>query len=372
MKIGDYCYHDNPIGWGSFSKVYKGVHIETNQKVAIKRIHVQKLNKQLHLRLDIEIKIMKSLDHPNIIKFYDVLYSDNKEYIFIILEYCENGDFSKLVNSHKTENENKIKYYMKQLRDGLEYLRNNNIVHRDLKPKNILITNNMDVLKIADFGFAKNVVDDCSLMDTLCGSPLYMAPEILNKKQYNISSDLWSVGVILYEMVYHKYPYGNPLNILDLMHKIESCKIEFPEISISIECMNLLKLLLQVDNNYRITWTEFFNHEWFKMSDITVTPINLNLEDIINPYTNLNLNLNLIKSENSLIFEMDFNDELKESNNNESDESIIYVKSNHSENDYEMVYDIPYVGSLPTEKRSGSPIVNYLSSSMNFIKTFSK
>jgi serine/threonine-protein kinase ULK/ATG1 len=164
--------------------------------------------------------MQKYNNNDNIIKLYDVLYSDKKDYLYMILEYCDCGDLYNFIKNNKLTEE-QIKYYMNQLKNGLQYLRDNNIIHRDIKPKNILLTNNNKILKICDFGFAKSIIDDVSLMETLCGSPLYMAPEIINNKKYNIKSDLWSVGIILYEIIYNKHPLGEPVNILDLMEKIK-------------------------------------------------------------------------------------------------------------------------------------------------------
>ena len=210
-------------------------------------------------------------DHENIIDLYDVLYSESGEYVFIILEYCDCGDLSEFIKNNRL-GEDSIKYYMNQLRNGLKHLRKNNVIHRDLKPKNILLMNNYKTLKIADFGFARTTLDEISLMDTLCGSPLYMAPEMMNNKKYNVQSDLWSIGVILYEMIYRQHPYGKPMNILDLMDRLNNRVIEFPESDVSNECINLLKTLLKTSADGRINWDDFFNHPWFDKEGLLFTP----------------------------------------------------------------------------------------------------
>jgi serine/threonine-protein kinase ULK/ATG1 len=245
IKIGTYIYTKKKyIGSGSFAKVYKGQNIITKQIVAIKVIYKNKLNKQINSKIDLEIKVLKeNNNHNNIVKLIDVLYSDDLKYVYIIMEYCENGDLSTYIKNNKL-NEEQVKYYMIQLKNGLEYLRNNNIIHRDLKPANILLTQNYKILKIADFGLAKNIHDYSELMDTLCGSPLYMAPELINNKKYNLQSDLWSIGIILYEMLYHKHPYGNPQNIIELIDKINNHVIIFDNINLTDDAIKLVKMLL--------------------------------------------------------------------------------------------------------------------------------
>ena len=153
------------------------------------------------------------------------------------------------------------------------YLLDNNILHRDLKPQNILLTNNYD-LKITDFGFARYVDKSKDIViQTLCGTPMYMAPEIMKYKKYDIKSDLWSVGVIMYQMLFGKLPY-NAKNFLDLIKSIDKKPIKIPDfITVSPSCKDLLLKLLQKDPNKRINWNDFFNHHWFNTDET------LNLEN---------------------------------------------------------------------------------------------
>ena len=195
----DYYYYKEPIGYGSFSIIYKGFkvanHNEPQKTVAIKQITKIIDNKYFKN----EISLMKGLDHPNILKFIDVIKS--KGTIYIILEYCNGGDLSKYISSDNTNNNNR---YFSQILSGLEYLYENNILHRDIKPQNILIHNND--IKISDFGFAK-AFEKNELITTFCGSPLYMAPEIIIDREYNLQSDIWSLGVIIYELFTKMHPY---------------------------------------------------------------------------------------------------------------------------------------------------------------------
>ena len=124
VRLGDYIYINKSIGNGSFSKVYKGKNMITNNNVAIKKIKSYKLSNNLKQRLNIEIDLMKKLNHTNIVQLYDILQSNNKKYTFIIMEYCTNNNLHRLIN--KKLNEQQIKYYMIQLRNGLKYMSKNN------------------------------------------------------------------------------------------------------------------------------------------------------------------------------------------------------------------------------------------------------
>ncbi len=263
MQIGDYIYDPKSIGRGSFSTVYRGFHKKSRQKVAIKEIDLRNIKSKSN-RMKSEIGVMQGLDHPNIIKLYDVVYDDSGDTVYLILEYCSNGDLSHFLDK-KPMKEKYVKMYIKQLCSGLKYMIDNNIIHRDLKPQNILISSD-NTLKLTDFGFARHF-DDQGLAETLCGTPLYMAPEIIKFKKYGIKVDLWSLGVIIYEMLFGKLPF-KARNHYELIQKIDNQSIVIPyTIAISDECKDLIHRLLQKDPDRRIGWAEFFNHEWFQAEE---------------------------------------------------------------------------------------------------------
>ena len=164
---------------------------------------------------------------------------------------------------------------MLQLRDALQYLRTKNIVHRDLKPQNILLTSPLHI-KITDFGLARYINLETEtelhtspeyedLFSTYCGSPIYMSPEILNHQQYNSKSDLWSLGVILYELITGVPPFiAN--NLKHLVHRVNTEKINLNKIDrtlITDDCFNLLSNLLNYDSTRRLDWDDFFSNKWF-------------------------------------------------------------------------------------------------------------
>lgn len=272
-KILEYeLYKHKVIGEGSFSTVFLGKYIgpdnqfiKTGTSVAFKIIKTKDMTEKAKNILNDEIKIMEMIKynpHPNIVGCYDILKKDDD--ICIILEYCDSGDLRNILK--KPIREKYAQFYFTQLVNGLKYLEKKNIIHRDIKPKNILLTDNRKLLKIADFGFAK-IASTGTLYDTICGSPLYMAPEIMKKNLYNNQTDLWSIGMILYEMLYGFHPYSNCKSLPELQSNIDNKKIEIPPPNtankdVSHECIDLLKKLLQKDANNRITWNNFFNHSW--------------------------------------------------------------------------------------------------------------
>jgi len=254
-EIGNYFYENNFIGKGTFSKVYIGYNKDNpNEKVAIKKIY-KKDDAKYKKYIEKEIEIMYKLNHKNIIKLYETIYTE--QHIFLILELC-NTDLYKFIQNNELNEEN-IQYIIKQIVEAIKYIMDNNIVHRDLKPHNILINKNLDI-KLADFGFAREFKDTL-LSDTICGSPLYMAPEILNNQKYNIKSDIWSLGIIMYEMVMKNHPFKTN-NMKDLIEKINNKKPIIVNVNVSENCKNLIYNLLEIDYKKRLDWEDIFTNEW--------------------------------------------------------------------------------------------------------------
>ncbi|KAL6414712.1 ulk ulk protein kinase [Ilyonectria robusta] len=296
------------IGKGSFAQVYLGWHKETKAAVAIKSVELERLNKKLRENLYGEIQILKTLRHPHIVALHDCVESTT--HINLIMEYCELGDLSlfikkrdKLATHPATHDmarkypsapnsglhEVVIRHFLKQLTSALEFLRRNNYVHRDVKPQNLLLLpsrafrdqrgrpvmqasqdslipiaglESLPMLKLADFGFAR-VLPSTSLADTLCGSPLYMAPEILRYERYDAKADLWSVGTVLYEMSTGRPPF-RARNHVELLRKIEAAEdvIKFPrEVTITSDLKALIRSLLKRSPVERLSFENFFTHQ---------------------------------------------------------------------------------------------------------------
>lgn len=262
--------------------------------VAIKEFY---LNRQtLDRAMQTEIDIMRGLDHPNIVKLVSVIVSrsrnsdtdgakannatgangdtkpNDEDKLYVVLEYCAGGDFRSFIKSGTKGKRNagiSEKWackYLQQIAEGLRYLRTRPrpIIHRDLKPHNLLLSADHRTLKIADFGFAR-IVDSEALATTMCGSPLYMAPEVLRGDPYTTKADLWSVGVILYEMLCGHRPYENARDIVELRQQMKvQTPVQFPrKVRIGRMCRELLAGLLQKNPARRISWNKFLNHPWF-------------------------------------------------------------------------------------------------------------
>lgn len=366
--VGNYTIYKNyknKLGKGSYSSVYRGQYtgltndyLINGDMVAIKIINTYNLSYADYETTNNEVKIMNMLKlnhHVNIVKCLDTIQTQKNTYI--IMELCDCGDLLSIMN--KPIDEKFVRAYFCQLIHGLKFLHNYKLIHRDIKPKNILLTNNKKILKIADFGFA-TIIKTSLLKDKICGSPLYMAPEIMNNDIYNDQSDLWSVGIILYEMIYGVHPYNHCKSFGELKEEINVTHIKIPpdntiNINVSNECIAILKKLLQKPVNLRITWTEFFENTWtnsaniddvnfdemldsedrsgnsyspnninFKTNDLNIPKLNVlnspikimnsNI-NIIDDYYSIENNSPIVKVNNyvtdSCIFEMDFGDEVK-------------------------------------------------------------
>ncbi len=253
------------LGKGSFATVYRAVHIETNQEAAIKDISQERLTLKLQENLESEISILKNHAHRNIVRLYDI--ERNDKHIYIILEYCRGGDLQRFIKHQPGARlgEGTAQHFMRHLAAGLKFLNDRNLVHRDIKPQNLLLTENSPraVLKIADFGFARHL-EGTSMAETLCGSPLYMAPEILSQNQYNAKADLWSVGAVLFEMVAGRPPFAAQ-NQVELL-KVIKRPLQIPsDVELSRPCVALLQRLLKREPLERISFEDFFQDGFIDM-----------------------------------------------------------------------------------------------------------
>lgn len=256
FQVGNYVIFRKRIGKGAFSSIYKGYHEYSKEMVAVKEISLETLNKY-EKSLRRETQIMKQLNHPNLVRLIESIVDSKTDNVYLVMEYYNRGDFSKFLKRRPLKEKYAIKY-LKQIAEGMKYLLSHKIIHRDLKPQNILVSD-AGTLKITDFGFARYFDSDI-LIQTICGSPMYMAPEIMKNKKYDYKSDLWSIGIIFYEMLIGKTPF-QAKNIYELIRKIENDKIKIPsKFNLSPGCKELLTSLLQKNPEKRIEWDDFFNH----------------------------------------------------------------------------------------------------------------
>ncbi|XP_011346822.2 serine/threonine-protein kinase ULK2 [Ooceraea biroi] len=269
--LGDYEYNPKDlIGTGAFAVVFRGRHRKKpNLVVAIKSITKKTLAKSQDL-LKKEIKILKALTklhHENVVALYDCKESNHN--VFLVMEYCNGGDLGDYLNAKGTLSEDTIRLFLKQLVRAMKVLHAKGIVHRDLKPQNILLNHNCGkacpqpheiTLKIADFGFAR-FLQEGVMAATLCGSPMYMAPEVIMSLQYDAKADLWSIGTILYQCLTGKAPHpaNNPHALKSIYENTVNLVPSIPP-GTSPELTNLLMGLLRREATDRMDFDQFFGH----------------------------------------------------------------------------------------------------------------
>ncbi|CAD8144278.1 unnamed protein product [Paramecium pentaurelia] len=250
--VGKYSFNMNHlIGRGAYGTVYKGISND-GMPVAIKVIDRRMINQTNTQQLLNEIRSMKQLNHKNIVKFLDFYETQNNFYI--ISEFCNGGDLRDIIKKGKLDSKSVINI-LKQILNGYHQLYLNSIIHRDLKPANILM--HQGIPKLADFGFAKKIDFENDLMTSIAGTPLYMAPQVILRQPYTSKCDIWSLGMILYELLFQKPPI-NAENIIQLQEKI--CKpIIVPQLD-NTYLQQLIQGCLQINEENRINWDEIYQN----------------------------------------------------------------------------------------------------------------
>jgi len=194
------------IGKGGFAKVFSVTHLEANKVFAAKVIPKSSISSiKAKKRALSEIKIHNELDHPNIVKLERVF--EDQESMYMVMELCKNKSLSSLLKSRTRLTELEVRYYLRQIIEGLRYMRNCLVIHRDLKPGNIFLDEKMQV-KIGDFGLAAILGEEHERRKTICGTPNYVAPEMLKSENgHSFEVDVWALGVIFYTMLVGRPPF---------------------------------------------------------------------------------------------------------------------------------------------------------------------
>ncbi|ORX92543.1 Pkinase-domain-containing protein [Basidiobolus meristosporus CBS 931.73] len=255
------------LGSGSFSKVYLAEDSEQpGRLVALKMVELNcdQSTKQLISR---EIQMLKTLDHPNVVGFYESFETDT--HFVLVLEYVQDGDLFDYVANHANEYcESKVQEIFKHIVDAVEYLHSKNICHRDLKLENILIQESSEgalSIKITDLGLAE-FVDNNSTLTTRCGSEEYTAPEVILGQPCNgFKADVWSLGVILYTMLVGYLPFSmdGSQSRRSFFYRIANADYRLPrDRTISPEASDLLRILLQSNPKKRLEVSEIKKHPW--------------------------------------------------------------------------------------------------------------
>lgn len=267
FSAGD-IHHDyqmkEKLGMGSFATVKRCVRKSDKQQFAVKQIKRGNLSKEELDTVFLEVEIMKKIDHPNCVKLYQMYQSKKK--VYMVLELLTGGELFDRIVQKGNYSEAEAAALTKTLLEALKYLHGINIVHRDLKPENLLYSTPQmnSEIKITDFGLAKAKEDGTNNLDTACGTPGYVAPEVLVGARYGAAVDIWSVGVILYILLCGFPPFYDE-STRELYKQIRKGKFGFPApywTEISDSAKDVVKKCLTVDPEKRATPDELLAHPW--------------------------------------------------------------------------------------------------------------
>ncbi|KAG6640304.1 hypothetical protein I3843_10G156200 [Carya illinoinensis] len=250
------------LGQGTFAKVYHARNLKTGMSVAIKVIDKEKIFKVGMIdQIKREISVMGLIRHQNVVELYEVMASKTK--IYFVLEYARGGELFSKVAKGKLK-EDVARRYFQQLISAVDYCHSRGVFHRDLKPENLLLDENGS-LKVSDFGLsalAESKRQD-GLLHTTCGTPAYVAPEVINRKGYDGSkADIWSCGVILFVLLAGYLPFHDA-NLMEMYRKIGKAEFKFPN-WFGPEVRRLLSKILDPNPNTRISMAKIMDNSWFR------------------------------------------------------------------------------------------------------------
>ncbi|XP_033925493.1 serine/threonine-protein kinase SIK2 [Melopsittacus undulatus] len=267
VRVGFYDI-EGTLGKGNFAVVKLARHRITRSEVAIKIIDKSQLDAVNLEKIYREVQIMKMLDHPHIIKLYQVM--ETKSMLYLVTEFAKNGEIFDYLASHGRLSESEARRKFWQILSAVEYCHGRKIVHRDLKAENLLLDNNMNI-KIADFGFG-NFYKSGEPLTTWCGSPPYAAPEVFEGQQYEGPQlDIWSMGVVLYVLVCGALPFDGP-TLPILRQRVLEGRFRIPYF-MSEECEHLIRRMLVLDPSKRLTIAQIKEHKWMLIEVPAQRPI---------------------------------------------------------------------------------------------------
>ena len=283
------------IGSGSYGQVYLALHILNKKYYAIKHMDKKKLFSLLHSLNSIqkEIDIQSKIDHPNIVK---LLYVKETHISYdLVMEYASMGSLFHYIRKYKGLNENKTFSLFIQVVNAVNFMHSNDLIHRDIKPENILIFEN-NIIRLCDFGWCVKL--EGHQRGTFCGTTEYMSPELVNHQGYGKEIDVWSLGILLYEMIHGYSPFrpNKPkFNEKDVMENIKNHNLIFGK-TVSEECQQLIYHLLDPDINKRYNVEDIYNSSFVKKYE----KLNYSFPDanLVQHYNKQNINANIKNNEN--------------------------------------------------------------------------
>lgn len=263
------------LGAGTFSVVREATHRVSGERFAIKCIKREQLSADDVAALTLEVAILKQMQHPHIVKLFAV-YQESA-YYYLVTEFMAGGELFDRIVEKNFYSEREARELVKILLTTIRFCHDADIVHRDLKPENLLLTNKADVadIKLADFGFAKQVHVDGEGLATACGTPGYVAPEILQARPYGKEVDIWSIGVITYILLCG-YPPFHHENQGVLFRKIKMGKFEFDSPywdNVSAEAKNLISRMLVINPIERWTAAQLLDHTWITGANVNTVQL---------------------------------------------------------------------------------------------------
>ncbi|KAI5117925.1 hypothetical protein M0805_002004 [Coniferiporia weirii] len=256
-QLNEYQLGDS-LGKGAFGQVYRALNWATGETVAVKEIELANIPKSELGEIMSEIDLLKNLNHANIVKYKG--FVKTREFLYIILEFCENGSLHNICKKFGKFPENLVAVYISQVLEGLVYLHDQGVIHRDIKGANIL-TNKDGCVKLADFGVASKATTGSAKDDAVVGSPYWMAPEVIEQSGATTASDIWSVGCVVIELLEGKPPYHFLDPMPALFRIVQDDCPPIPEGASPI-VKDFLYHCFQKDVNLRISAKKLLRHPW--------------------------------------------------------------------------------------------------------------
>ncbi|XP_060573843.1 serine/threonine-protein kinase 33-like isoform X2 [Ruditapes philippinarum] len=331
------------LGQGAFGKVFQVRHKATNEEWAMKFINKEKAGSSAIKLLEREVAILKKVSHRNIIQLNEVFETGKR--MFLVMELCTGGELAEALKEKRYFMESEVKVITKELASAITYLHKIDIVHRDLKLENILVSKFPDAtnpedrlqIKVTDFGLSitKSGVGHDNMMQDFCGTPNYMAPEIIDNKSYSQQCDVWALGVIVYTLFCGYFPFRSRNDDDSLYDIIKKGDIDFTDETwneVSDEAKECIKKMLNTDPAHRLTASEVLNHHWITGDQARQSA---NVLELMKEWKDLK-----IDGENSAI-----------NGNEDGDESSQVNSENHTE---ETNNNEPSISTSSESNRKGS------------------